>query len=284
MSSPQLKKNGIEVEVWFEEERLIPEEDGYLGEELRFKREMVKKVAYFELKCFVEKRENLMPKCISVDGNKNVVLMKDRSKDSSVALFSIKILVKRDDYGILTTEYPLNNLRVLIFGKEGKFEVWEIAVIAQDGLFFLTEQITYEAQCFLNEAGEIVCPRLEKWPQLIELLKSLVKEEEILSVSEYSSSPIPKAEGLPPKQAKVVWWNFAQGLGAIVIDKKGTQARVHWRDLVIDQKGKLRALSPDQVVSYQKLVLPRQSKGRTTGFLMEAIGVTPITPTERNKG
>jgi len=267
-----LERKGVKVEVWFEGERLSPDVDGYLGGDLQFKKEGGR-VYYFSLKCYVPVSERVYG--MMVDGKKNVILMKNHSRDPSVALFSMKIPAKDENYGVLVTEYPQNNLRLLILKEEGRFEVWEIAIVSQDGLFFLTEQMDYEAQCFLDDTGEVVCPRLAKWPQLIQLLASLVKKEELLSISQYIPLPTPKADDLPFQQGRVVWWNYAQGLGAIVIDKKGTQAKVHWRDL-IDQSGQLRALQPGQIVSYQRLVLPRQSKGRITGFLFEAIGVKPI--------
>lgn len=267
-----LSEKGVRVEVWFEGEKISPDKDGYLGSDLLF-RKREKQISLFTLNCYVPKMERIYG--MVVDGKKNVVLMKNRSRDSSVTLFSIKIPAKDTNYGVLATEYPQNNMRLLIL-KEGYFEIWELAIVSQDGLFFLTEQRTYESQCFLDENGEVVCPQLAKWPQLIQLLKSLVKEEKLLPSSKYVPLPTPKAEGLSFKQGRVVWWNYAQGLGAIVIDKKGTQARVHWSKIVLDQSGGLRALQPGQIVSYQKLVLPRQSKGRITGFLYEAVGVKAI--------
>lgn len=273
--SKRLDEKGIKVEVYFEEERIIPEEDGYLGEELRFKKGGPNQVSYFRLDCYVPKEKGIYG--INVDGKKNVVLMKDRSRDPQVSLFSITIQLKGESYGILTTEYPQNNLRLLALKERGWFEIWEVATVSRDGLFFLTEQLTYEAQCFLDESGEIVCPhpQIKKWPQMIGILKPLVKKEELGPVAEYLPSPIPRFKGMPFKQGKVVWWNLAQGLGAIVIDEKGTQAKVHWKGLVLNHSGRLRALSPDQIVSYQRLVLPRQAKGRITGFLFEAVGVKP---------
>lgn len=271
-----LSERGIKLKVRFEEERLFPERNGYLGEELQFRalQRTPDGIGHFYLDCHVPAEQKGIY-VFNVDGKKNVVLMRNHSLEPSIALFSIGIKATGENYGILTTEYPQNNLRLLVLKQNGWLEVWEIAIVSQDGLFFLTEQLIYEAQCFLDEFGEVICPRLDKWPQLVKVLQLLVKKEELSPVSEYSPPAVPKFGG-PFQQGKVLWWNYAQGLGAIVIDKKGTQARVYWRNLALSETGRLRALFPNQIVSYERLVLPHQTKGRTTGFLFEAVGVKVI--------
>jgi len=266
--SDELLKKGVKLEVIFGEKELIPEDDGYLGKE----NEKIG-LGQFELRCRIQKREGLMPICFIVDGKKNIALMKNRSVDNSLSIFSKRITVMRTDFNALITRYPENNLRVLIPESEGEFEFWEIAIVSQDGLFFLTTEMTYEAKCYRGENGEVICPRFEwetKWPQLMEVVKPIFWEMKLSPVSEYVAPSPLKAEGLPKNHGRVVWWNCAQGLGTIVIDEKGTQTRVHWRRILSDLKGGLRALAPGQIVSYQRLDIPSRAQSRSTGFLLEA--------------
>lgn len=269
----KLAKKGIKLKVSFDGKTLIPEEDGYLGEGIR--------LGQFNLQCSIRKREKFMPFCFSVDGKKNVTLMKERWEDDGFRIFYKKISVVKTDFNILTTRYSENNFRVLISESGGNFEIWEIAIVSQNGFFFLTTQRLYdEAKWYKRESKEIVCPRFEwetKWPQLLSVVRPIFEGEELSPISGYiAPSPI-KAENLPPKHGVVVWWNIAQGLGAIILNKKGTQARVHWKGIILpDIKGRLRVLLPGQIITYNRLISPSQSNNRTTGFLFEAVGVKYI--------
>ena len=272
--SDELAKKGIKLEVIFGGKELIPEDDGYLDKE----NERIG-LGQFELRCLIQKREGLMPFCFTVDGKKNVLPMKDRSKDNSLSVFTKKISVLETDFRVYTTRYPENNLRILIPETSGEFELWEIAIVSQDGLFFLTTQMAYEAKCFRGKSGEVICPRFEwetKWPQLMEIVKPIFGEMELSPISEYIAPSPPKAEGLPKNQGRVVWWNLSQGLGMIVLDEKGTMARVYWIGILPNLKGRFRALHPGQIVSYQKLDIPSQALGKSTGFLLEAKEVRPV--------
>lgn len=273
--SDELEKRGIKLEVILGKERLIPEEDGYLLSQERIGSEQ------FGLRCSIPKREKLMPLCFNVDGDKNITLMKLRSEDERFSVFSKKISVTKTDFNILTTHYPENNLRILFPEEKGRFEIWEVAIVSQDGLFFLTTQMAYEAKYFKEEDGKVICPRFEwetKWPQLIKIIKSIFEREELPPISEYVTPSLSKAEGLQKNQGVVVWWNLAQGIGAIVLDEKGTTAKVHWKGIQPNPKGRLRYLLPGQIISYRKL---DQARGRT-GFLLESKKVSPLEREEKN--
>ena len=275
--SDELERKGVKLklEVILGRERLIPEEDGYLISQERIGSEQ------FGLRCSIPKREKLMPLCFSVDGKKNITLMKLRSEDECFSVFSKKISITKTNFNILITRYPENNLRILFPEEKGRFEIWEVAIVSQDGLFFLTTQMAYEAKCFKEKDGKVICPRFEwetKWPQLIEIIKSIFEREELPPISEYVAPSLSKAEGLQKNQGVVVWWNLAQGMGAIVLDEKGTLARVHWKGILPDPKRRLKSLLPGQIISYRKL---DQARGRT-GFLLEAKKVSPLEREEKN--
>ena len=259
----------ITIEVWHNQKRLVSEEDGYLGENFKGK---------FELKCFVPKFLSVIAFC--VDGKKNISVMKDYSYDPNLALYQLKIPIRKLDRGITTTFYPFNNFRMVKFLERGKFEIWEVAIVSQDGLFFLTTEMTYEAKCYRGESGEVVCPRFEwetKWPQLMKIIKPIFEGMELLPISEYVAPSPQKVFGLSKNQGKVVWWSLSQGMGAIVLDEKGTMARVHWKG--IKSLRRLRFLIPGEIVQFEKLNLPLGK--RKTGFLLEAKDVFPVKKGDR---
>lgn len=275
--SDELERKGVKfkLEVILDKERLIQEEDGYLLSQERIESEQ------FELRCSISKREKLIPLCFSVDGKKNITLMKLRSEDEHFSVFSKKISITKTNSNILITRYPENNLRILFPEEKGRFEIWEVAIVSQDGLFFLTSQMTYEAECFRGKDGKVICPRFEwetEWPQLMEIVKPIFEGVELQPISEYLPPSPPKAEGFPKNHGKVVWWNLAQGWGEIVLDERGTTAKVHWKGIQPNPKGRLRYLLPGQIISFRKL---DQARGRT-GFLLEAKEVNPLEREEKN--
>jgi len=273
--SDELEKRGIKLEVILGKERLILEEDGYLLSQERIGSEQ------FGLRCSIPKREKLMPLCFNVDGNKNITLMKLRSEDERFSVFSKKISITKTDFNILTTRYPENNLRILFPEEKGRFEIWEVAIVSQDGLFFLTEQKTYEAQCFREDNGKMICPRFEtktQWPQLMTVVKPILEKEELPPTPKNTPPSPTKAMGFSKNHGKVVWWNLAQGWGEIVLDAKGTTAKVHWKGILPNPKRRLKSLLPGQIISYRKL---DQARGRT-GFLLEAKKVSPLEREEKN--
>lgn len=272
---------GIKFKVIYEGKELVPEEDGYLGRfwPLFSKGKLEKIVGHVWLDCRIERDRKMI--ALLVDGRKNVSKMRDHSPQKNFASFSMKIPVKKNDKGELFTAYPINNFRLLelrqnsLLGTkiDGDIDIWEIAVIGQNGQFFLTKQHQYRARCFLDGTGKVVCPRFTDWPQLLTVLQ-MMRRKKLLPLSCYEpESPI-IFEGNNLSQGEVVWWSPAKGLGAIVINGHGTYARVHWSE--IKTNNRLKRLWPGQVVSYQNLELPRQDKEYPSGFPFEARVVSPV--------
>ncbi|MEK7555643.1 MAG: hypothetical protein AAB516_02400 [Patescibacteria group bacterium] len=216
--------------------------------------------------------------CFIVDENK-VVKPQNGTMDDFGKLFSRKISLETNGNGICHTKYPNNNLRLLKLDSDGQLEIWEIALISQDGEFFVTTQKTYAAKFYWDtEGGKVVCPRFEKkWPQVVEMAKGLLSKNVILnSVKKYESDlaeerkeranlNVPKE----PKTGRVLWWNCAQGFGLIRISN-GEVARIHWSEVV--RCALLSYLKEGEEVRYDGLRVPRGN----TSFKKEAIGVMPI--------
>ena len=208
---------------------------------------------------------------ITVDSKKNVVLKKDLApvQGKEGKLYSAKCQIKLSMQGIPSTEYPENNLRLIELKGGGKFSIWEIALISQGGKFFLTVQETYRAECFLDEEGKIVCPHLDRWPQLLGVLEGLINREKLKPVSCYQPPPELDATNLGPNEGRVLWWNDAQGLGAIITPQGS--ARVHWSS--ISPRPRRSFLIPGETITFFGLYAPRETKGRPTSFRWEARGI-----------
>ena len=182
-------------------------------------------------------------------------------------VFSLKVPIK-DSGRSLYTYYPFNNLRVLQVNPGGNVEMWEIALVTQRGQLFLTTQKPYSFFCYNNE-GKIVCPEIN-WPQLEEALNRIISPEDVLPVKDYFPLDREIEEDFAPREGRVIWYNFAQQLGAIKT-RRGV-ARVHWSEVM---RPEFRYLAANELVLFRSLTRPRQFY-RPTSFKLEARKVRPL--------
>jgi hypothetical protein len=264
------KINGVTALIKFNGRVLSVDADGYLGM-------LAPGLALLET--------HILPDLdvygFEVNGKKNVMLKKDWAPSmmppNKGKVYQTKVQVVRDMKGFCCTKYPDNHMRLLELIKGGKFRVWEIALVSQHGHFFLTTQRVYEASCYRN-GQQIVCPYFEgephKWPQLVQLLRQLLIERmvELKPISEHLPDPKPSADGLFLGTGRVLWWNFAQGLGAI-ITPEGV-ARVHWSNVV--PRGRLAFLTRGEIVRYRSLRTLVPTRFHQPTLDKEAIGVESI--------
>lgn len=212
----------------------------------------------------------------TVDGKKNVALKRDESADfglETMDIYRMTIPIKMSLQGIPHTEYPGNNLRVLNIGDRGLVQIVEIALISQGGEFFVTQQETYYTRAYQKD-GEIVVPKFDRWPQMAGLIKDLLGDfvGTLKDASEYIPDDEDSGEQLVPGIGRVLWYNHAQGFGALATSQGG--ARVHWSQIKKQGPQFLSSLHPRQFVRYEALHIPVQTKPRPTSFKLEAIGVT----------
>ena len=212
-----------------------------------------------------------------VDGKKNVIPRRDLARDEEPARegkhYRANVQIKTSLENVLHTEYPDNNIRLLEVLSEGRFRIWEVALVSQGGDFFVTVQKTYEAYCY-RDGEKFACPQFAKWPQLVAFLEKLFegKVDELPLVASYQPEPKTSTEGLAPSTGKVLWFNFAQGVGAI-ITSKGT-ARVHWTQVA--KRGRRAYLLPGESVRYSSLKAPQNTKLRSSSFAKEAVRVKAL--------
>ena len=226
--------------------------------------------------------QNKSINCFTTDKDKNIELRKS-SGNGHGTLFNQNIALKVNERGVCHTRYPNNNLRLIKMIYGGRMEIWEIALVSQNGSFFAPTQKTYEAKFYWDKKmGKIVCPRFDKnWPQIVEFGKNLLNEEDMLEPIEKHESDLAErrknekeaasyrlAMLKKPNTGYVLWWSHAQGYGAIKM--YNYIARVHWKEIF--RCHLLAFLSPGEIVKYSALRTPN---GKTS-FRKEAVGVMPV--------
>lgn len=236
-------------------------DDGYLG-----------RLTTHALELHIRVEQGYRIDAFLVDGNKNVVAKKNLiEQPGSNKLYELTIPVhqKGTQSGFYVT-YPTNNLRLAEQKETGTVQLWEIAVISQNGDFFLTIQPTYRVECY-RHGNIIVYPYFEKWLQMNDYLVSLLPSTvQPGPLDDYKVEPPLSTNGYTDNEAIVQWFNDAQGLGALVTNKG--VARVHWGQ--VPKRGRRAYLRPGEKVRFQELKPPTQTTARSTRFKWEATGVT----------
>lgn len=255
----------VDVKIFLNGKIITPETDGYVGQ-LSDKDEVI-------IEATVDAGRDYIYG-IEVDGRKNVCFKKDYSIETDKRIFKNKIPIKIGHGDIPYAAYPFNNLRIIRVYKNGKVEMWEIALISRSGNFFLTTQKTYETRCYRKE-GQITCPCFSKWPQMMDLLHVCLNVNNLLPIKEYQEEiSIIDVKKLVKGTGIVQWWNNAQGMGMIITPNG--PARVHWKNIFPSNGSRLACLTPGSTVKYKALIKPQQIKVRSTSFRLEAVGVSAV--------
>lgn len=252
----------VDVKMFLNGGIITPETDGYVGQ-LSDRDEVIIEVSVDAGRDYIYG--------INVDGRKNICFKKDYSFSTDKHIFKSTIKIKVGLGGIFHTEYPHNNLRIIRVYKNGKVEMWEVALISRSGNFFLTTQKTYEVRCYKKD-GEITCPTFSKWPQMMDLLCVCLNISNLPPIEEYQEETLIDVKKLAKDTGIVQWWNNAQGVGMIMTSNG--PARVHWKNIFPSNGSRLTYLTPGSTVKYKALVRPQQIKARSTAFRLEAVGVS----------
>lgn len=215
-----------------------------------------------------------------------VQLKRDLVKDPLMGLvvetgtkwYQTKVPVMDSKDFIPTTKYPQNYMALveLDADKPGLVRIWEVALVSQKGLFFVTTQCTYEAQCYLDSDG-FKCPYFERVKprhELVGLLRHLFLEtmpSDIPSSDEWLPPADPQEPW--PGQGIVLWWNCAMQYG-VILTTEGV-ARIHWSNVKRFADG-LICLEEGEIVNYEELGTPFQTYERETNLKLEAFGVRGV--------
>ncbi len=210
---------------------------------------------------------------VNVDGQKNVTPAENLSREHRQSVYRLKMVVKPGSRRSTYVKYPENNIRMLQFNGDGSFQLWEVAVVAQNGNYFITSQVTWEGQCYYED-GRVTCPIFDEWSQMCSVLEDFVSKFPGMKAAlprRRISSPKtdPNTEGLQTGYGRVLWYTLSMGLGAI--QTKDGVVRVHFS--VIRSNSRLAALHAGQIVRITGTKPVTSS--RSTSFASEATEVIP---------
>ncbi|HEY4509882.1 MAG TPA: hypothetical protein VJC15_02750 [Candidatus Paceibacterota bacterium] len=209
-----------------------------------------------------------------VDGRKNPYLLRTDDTATEIRRARKDVSIQKSGAGVAYASYPENHLRIVEV-TETRIRMWELAIISQDGEFFFTSQNTFDLALrrMTPEFEERLCfeqDRLKAWPQMVEFLEKLLGQP-LFVLKENEEEKKPTIPGT------VLWWNFAQGLGAI--QTKNGAARAHWSQ-VIQGNRKFRYLVKDERVSCELIPIPKptqEDRVRPTAFEREARNIKTRT-------
>lgn len=207
-------------------------------------------------------------------GHGQLTPKKDQSEKAGVRVFSKHVQIRRtsDRINPPFTRYPENHFRVLEV-KGNQLRHFEVALVAQNGKFFMVKQLTRQGELFRDH--EVVFPALLGWEEFTEFLTRLVKDRALKSTDKAPLPPAPLApNGLSNFQGRVLWWNLAQQFGAVQL-RNGTAARLH-RSHLNRPGSKLAYASQGELVEFEKISLPNQTTERQTEFRQELYAATVI--------
>ena len=267
-------------------ELVIGEEDGYLGS-----------LAACLENSDSKEETGTLELSFTISNPRFIPFMKDGSRavrpnspiDGTTDQFSLRIHLKHTKDGTFCPERNNNMINVVEFGVDaahgGRFRIWEIAVISQEGEFFLTSQVVYEAELLL-QGERIVCPfftdeKWHHWPELVRFLTEVGTKRGLIGqlcpVTEYRREQKPSGRGLKPGTARVLWFAESIRMGAVVT-VAGQVARGHVSQLLVPRgKWGRKYLEAGEIVRYKEVMEANQETSkRGTEFPFDVVGVSLI--------
>lgn len=202
------------------------------------------------------------------DKDKNVFPKSNLAKDGKTKLYRAVVKVRNKGEKNFT-KYLDNNLRLLKINGNHVI-LWEIALVSQEGQFFVTIQKVYDDYLF-NDDDKVYCRTFEKWKQIMEYIDSKVIINQLPPISELPppAAAVIKSNGLLPNTGRVLWYNKAQQLG-LIITPDGNRKIKGWQ--ITRQGSRLDYYESGEKVSYMGITSPMNVE-RPTSFDKEAYGV-----------
>jgi hypothetical protein len=210
-------------------------------------------------------------------GQLDVTLKRDHSEEDNIKIYIRNIPVFDGGTKGPYTKYPDNHFKLLEILVTGHFRIWEIAITKRGGVFYLSTQPVWDEYAF-RKGNKVVVPAMPAWESLRKILQGLIKPSYLASTKSYEPKPAITTEGLVTKQGRVIWWNEANGIGALAT-ATGI-ARFHRRNLVVQHEWV--TFEKGEIVKYKNLTIPHLNEGeKTTSFKLEAIGVEKVFRIEK---
>ncbi|PIP51564.1 hypothetical protein COZ61_00440 [Candidatus Berkelbacteria bacterium CG_4_8_14_3_um_filter_33_6] len=195
----------------------------------------------------VDKQKNITQKPCLAKTARQVVEPKERI----FGVYQKRVRIKTySQLHIPYTTYPENHFKVIEFDLEGKVTIFEIAIISDAGILYLTFQKVHEYQIYKDEQECLVCyPDLIKWESLHHLVcdfyrdkshklprhnPNLIQKNNLLEFS-ITNELIEKIKRIEERLGDIkiavgVWFNFANRFGMVATSQG--MARVYFDQIL----------------------------------------------------
>ena len=222
----------FKVEVIRDGEKLVPDENGFLG---RFTE------GAFTL--MVEISRDLQGLAFTLSGRKEpkqghrVSVSKDRQDDpGQPRIYTRRVVIDEGNNGLqAVTQSGENNIRVLSWMGE-HFELWAVSIVAQNGNFFLVVEPQQAEFCCRSN---LLFSKIDNdWSRLADMIRAQIASG-AFTFSMRSSKIAPEFrqetytdESFPKGEGRIEWWSGHLQAGlACVGDNAGHLAWVHFSDV-----------------------------------------------------
>lgn len=283
---------GVTLEVYKQHRQLVPEPDGSVGQ------------LYSGFAVILAVIDPSADPTIGLfrDGSDHYILQKDwlnnprteaqqqahklyltdRRFVSGTKVHGIKMPLRVDEeQAINTVHYPENMLVLAQYLRDGgrltdRLHVWKVALVSQNGEFFLTVQQAYNTTAHRSSKGAICFPRLQAHRLLERMLVAHAPTDLPLTPEQDFTPPEPPAvNSLKQGEGIVERWYDARNMGCIVTIKG--PARVHWSE--VPPRPRRRFLVEGEKVKVATLNTPPPNpktewrKVRKARFQLQACGI-----------
>lgn len=288
---------GVSLDVYKQNRLIRPESDGYVGQFFS---------GFASVLAVIDPCADSSVLTIGVfrDGQDHYVLQKDwlnnprteaqqqahkmylasRSFAPETKVYGVKVPLRVSERNVQNTvHYPENMLMLAQYyhaghtnSSPGYVLVWKIALVSQNGEFFLTVQEAYDVMICQTEGSKRKIPRLQGHRQLEQLILANAPENFRAYTSGLDKMPdSPLVNELGKNEGVVERWYAARNMGCIITTEG--PARVHWSD--VPPRPRLRYLVPDERVNIADLSVPPKNpatdwrKVRKARFKLQASGI-----------
>ncbi len=286
---------GVSLEVYKERRQLKPENDGHLGQLWSGSAVVLAVIdpnvspttGIFRDGCdhYIQQKDWLNNPTTESQRKCHDLYLTGRTFADGSQVYGIKMPLRVDEgHSINTVHYPENMLMLAQYGRNGSGEltgeavIWKIALVSQDGEFFVTVQEAYDVQAYQNDKGKLCFPRFGGHKQLERLLVANAPEDlPCCPLSSFVPDQKPNLNGLQDGEGVVERWYDARNMGCIMTARGA--ARVHWREA--PPQPRRRFLVEGERVQFADLRQPPKNpqtkwrKVRKARFELQAYGVRP---------
>lgn len=286
---------GVSLEVYKQGRRVVPEDDGYLGQLWSGSAAILAVIdheAYPTMSIFRDGKDHYTKQRDWLNNPKTEVQRKgrdmflaNRTVVAGTQVYGVSMPLHVDEErSFNTVHYPENMLMLAQWGRDesgqltGEAMVWKVALVSQNGVFFVTVQKAYDVRAYENNKKKLCFPRFGGHIQLERLLVANAPQNlPRLPLSSFTPDPKPTVRGLKSNEGVVDRWYDARNMGCIITSHGA--ARVHWRE--VPERPRRRFLVEGERVQFANLREPPQNpetnwrQRRKARFQLQAYEVRP---------